>query len=294
MNSAGNDETMFAPDQYQLIDFGEGRKLERFGDYVLNRPAPAAAGVARRRPSRWKAADARYRRREGQRGGWSPAGLLPRRWTISSQIGQFELRPTPFGHIGLFVEQAASWQWIAQQVRRAARPLKVLNLFAYTGGSTLAAASAGAEVVHVDAARNVVRWARRNAELSGLSTAPIRWICEDAMRFARRELRRGNRYNAVILDPPTYGHGPRGQTWKLAEHLSGLLQMGAELTNRQRAFLLVTCHTPGFGPAELQASLQAAGFGPRSGTITGSWMTIPTADGRHLRCGAAARWCALS
>ena len=142
---------------------------------------------------------------------------LPERWTIAHGPLQFELKRTDFGHLGLFPEQAENWDWIAERVAAAGRPLKVLNLFAYTGGSTLAAAAAGAEVVHVDAAKNIVAWARRNAELSGLADAPIRWIAEDAMKFVKRELKRGNRYDAVILDPPSYGHGPQGEVWRLVE-----------------------------------------------------------------------------
>ena len=209
----------------------------------------------------------------------------------------FELKPTEFGHIGLFVEQASVWDWIARQVKRASSSSSapsVLNLFAYTGGSTLAAAAAGAEVCHVDSSKTTIAWARRNAERSGLADAPIRWIAEDAMKFVRREVRRGRRYDAVILDPPTYGHGPKGgpkgEVWKLSNHLMPLLSACAELTKDGRAFMLLTCHTPGFGPAELEACLADALCGHCQAGVTAGELSIQTADGRTLSAGNIARW----
>jgi 23S rRNA (cytosine1962-C5)-methyltransferase len=169
-------------------------------------------------------------------------------------------------------------------------PLKVLNLFAYTGGSTLAAAAAGAEVVHVDAAKNTVNWARENARLSGLENAPIRWIVEDALKFVEREVRRGNQYDAVILDPPSYGHGPDGNPWKIGEHLLPLLEACGELTQQSRAFLLLTCHSPGYGPAELEAYLADAVFGSCQAGATAHELSLPTEDGRALPAGVAVRW----
>jgi 23S rRNA (cytosine1962-C5)-methyltransferase len=175
-------------------------------------------------------------------------------------------------------------------VRRADRLLNVLNLFAYTGGSTLAAALAGARVVHVDAARNVVRWARRNADLSGLAEAPIRWIAEDAAKFVERELRRANSYDAVILDPPTYGHGPKGEVWKLAHHLAPLLENCGQLTRDRRTFFLITCHTPGFDPPELEACVADALFGHCQAGVHAGQLWLKTADGRPMPGGVFARW----
>ena len=213
----------------------------------------------RANPDLWTQADARFEGRDEQRGQWTDRRELPERWTVAHGPLRFELKRTEFGHLGLFPEQAENWDWIARaavrQRGRLARMLRagetpalreVLNLFAYTGGSTLAAAAAGAEVVHVDAAKNVVAWARRNAELSGLADAPIRWIAEDAMKFVKRELKRGNRYDAVILDPPSYGHGPHGEVWRLSKHLPRLLDLCAELTAGRPQFMLLTCHTPGY------------------------------------------------
>ena len=189
----------------------------------------------------------------------------------------------------MFPEQAQNWDWIARQVSSAGRMLRVLNLFAYTGGSTLAAAAAGAEVTHVDAARNTVAWARRNAELSGLANAPIRWIADDAVKFVRREIKRQKHYDAVILDPPSYGHGARGEVWRLAKHLPELLSMCGELTEDLRAFMLLTCHTPGYGYNELKAMVEESKKGGRhlqsQSPFSGGPLTITAATGRKLPCG---------
>lgn len=278
---------MFTSDEYQLLDFGGGRKLERFGGVVLDRLSPAADDAATHDGETWKQAAARYERTSGDKGVWQSNGAVaPSPWTISHGRLRFELKLTEFGHLGLFPEQAGNWDWIAEQVRQAAAPLKVLNLFAYTGGSTLAAAAAGAEVAHIDAARNTVAWARHNAELSGLAEAPIRWITEDAILFVRRELKRAHPYQAVILDPPSYGHGPKGEIWKLAEGLPELLSLCAELTEPDRRFVLLTCHSPGFGPDEL-GRLLAQAFG--GGKIETGEMFVATANGRKLPSGAMAR-----
>lgn len=283
---------MFAPDQYQLLDFGAGRKLEQFGSYVLDRPSPAAEGAAERSPALWSAAHARFDRAE--QGSWTLNGTLEQPWRATLGEKVFELKLTDFGHLGIFPEQADHWDWIARHVRTAERPLKVLNLFAYTGGSTLAAAAAGAEVVHVDAAANVVAWARRNAELSGLADAPIRWITEDASKFVGRELKRGNHYDAVILDPPGYGHGPKGETWKLEEDLDGLLAACLELTAGSRQFVLLTCHSGELAhAAPLLKHIVTHCPGLRDeGRMTAADMLLTSAAGERLHSGAGVRWSA--
>jgi len=294
MNDASSD--------YELLDFGAGRKLERFGPVVLDRPSPAALGVDRARPRIWAEATARYERTQGDQGVWTPKNSLHQQWRVSFPIRNdgskvaltFQLHASPFGHVGVFPEQRPIWDWLARQVfaqgAKRDRPLRVLNLFAYTGGSTLAAAAAGAEVVHIDSARNIVERARLNAELSGLGDRPIRWIAEDAQRFCQRELKRGNRYEAVVLDPPSYGHGPKGEHWKIGEHLLQLLKMCRELTADRRAFVLVTCHTPGFGQAEVGAYVaegvvRNCGQPPTTGELF-----LETSDGRRLPSGVFARW----
>jgi len=272
---------------YELLDFGAGRKLERFGKYVVDRPCPAAADGACEQPLAWRGAAARYAAQRVADGKW-----LPKLKACHIAVGElkFQLAPLPSGQVGLFPEQYANWQWIAKQVQRAAKPMRVLNLFAYTGGSTLAAVSAGAAVTHVDAAKSMVVRARTNAELSGLAERPIRWIVEDALKFCGRELKRGNEYDAVILDPPSYGHGPQGEAWSIRRDLLPLLELCGKLTARRRAFVLCTCHTPGIGAAELSAYLSDGVFGncgqpPRVGTLY-----LKTADGRKLPSGEFARW----
>ena len=290
---------------YQLLDFGDGRRLERFGRLVLDRPCPAAEGFERADPDAWAQADARFEGRNDDKGEWTYRRELPERWTVAYGPLRFELKRTDFGHLGFFPEQAENWDWIANvgclaaagtaacnasgtDVPSAAkRTMKVLNLFAYTGGSTLAAAAAGMEVTHVDAAKNVVAWARRNAELSGLADAPVHWIAEDAVKFVERELKRGNRYDAVILDPPSYGHGPRGEVWRLSEHLPRLLRMCGELTSGRPEVMLLTCHTPGYDADKLRRMMLEATGGDDK--IVGRKLTIRSADGRKLPAGVVVR-----
>jgi 23S rRNA (cytosine1962-C5)-methyltransferase len=281
---------MLPPDQYALLDFGAGRKLERFGPLVLDRPAPAATDAARADPELWRSADARYTRRDSASGAWTLPQRVPDLWCLLHGTLQLALQCTPSGAVGAYPEQAENWDWIDREVRRSGRVLKVLNLFGYTGASTLVAATAGAEVVHLDAARPVVNWARRNAVLSQLAKAPIRWIVDDARKFVERELRRGNEYDAVILDPPTYGHGPRAEPWELESDLPDLLAACGRLTRRSRAFMLLTCHAPAIGPAELQAMLADTLFGPGESGVVAQTLTLRTRDGRRLPAGVVARW----
>lgn len=275
---------MFELDQYELLDFGEGRKLERLGSLTVDRPAPAAAGVMPR-VRNWTA-DVRYRRTSGERGAWS--GAFPETWIVRHDSVRFELKATPFGHLGLFPEQAANWDWIARQCCSATEPPRVLNLFAYTGGSTLAAAAAGAHVTHVDAARNVVAWARRNATLSGLGERPIRWICEDSAKFVQREVKRGNRYDAVILDPPSYGHGPKGEVWRIHDHLPSLLDDCSRLVDRRAGWVLFTCHSTDYNVAAARRLIGDA-FPQANRNRKAAELELQAADGRALNCGVVVR-----
>ncbi|MCA9263619.1 MAG: class I SAM-dependent methyltransferase [Planctomycetales bacterium] len=285
---------MFESEQYELVDFGEGRRLERFGPYLIDRPCPAATSVRPMEPSRWKDADCRYTRVDRQRGKWKRVGSAPDTWQVRHGDACFAARLTPPGQVGLFPEQAENWDWLRQQVRRSDQPLRVLNLFAYTGGSTLAAAAAGAEVTHIDAAANVVKWARSNAELSGLAEAPIRWITEDARKFVQREIKRGNQYQGIILDPPSYGHGPHGEGWKIQDDLLPLLRACGQLCRDQLRIVLLTCHSPGFGAAELEACLMDTLWGHCQAGVIARTLYLRTADGRRLPSGTVARWPSLS
>jgi 23S rRNA (cytosine1962-C5)-methyltransferase len=310
---------MFTSDQYQLIDFGNSRRLERFGEITLDRPCPAAESMPPADPAAWKTVDACFETINEQEGRWICRRELPDRWTVAHGALRFELKRTPFGQIGLFPEQAENWDWIGARVQGSGfrvqdlasstnlqptayslqpyqqaegEKLKVLNLFAYTGGSTLAAAATGAEVFHVDAANNIVAWARRNADLSGLDNARIHWVTEDAVKFVKRELKRNNRYDALILDPPSYGHGRRGEVWRLTKHLPYLLEMCSELTAGRCRFVLLTCHTPGYDSARLADMLKENIPDTRAGTMTAKTLTIPSADGRELPNGSVVRWTA--
>jgi 23S rRNA (cytosine1962-C5)-methyltransferase len=280
---------MFPPDQYQLLDFGEGRRLERFASVRLDRPCPAVERVPKAEPGDWEA-DGRFERGDGERGLWQLAREWPQPWTIAAGPIRLELKRTEFGHLGVFPEHAGTWDWIAHRVSAAGRALRVLNLFAYTGGSTLAATAAGAEVTHVDSARNIVAWARRNAELSALAGAPIHWVAEDAQKFVRRELKRGNQYDAVILDPPSYGHGPRGEVWRLSKHLGRLLEGCAALTAGRREFLLLTCHTPDYSAERLSRMLAEAVGPEQAGRTMSGHLVLRSRSGREMPSGVFVRW----
>ena len=256
--------TFFA-DQYELLDFGQGRRLERFGELVLDRPCPSAVGVRKQNAALWIKADAVFistDHQENGRGIWKPKTDSAKRifdpemqeksqnshpWMIAHDKVTFELRGTPFGHVGLFPEQAANWDRIVELCRNFEHIPGILNLFAYTGGSSLAAASAGAEVTHVDSARNIVQWGKRNAECSQLENAKIRWLAEDARKFVKKEQKRNRSYQGIILDPPSYGHGVKGEVWRLSKHLEPLLDDCFSILRPQNGcFLLLTWHTPGY------------------------------------------------
>jgi 23S rRNA (cytosine1962-C5)-methyltransferase len=283
---------MFAKNQYQLLDFGDGLRLERFGKYILERPCPAAEGFQKAEEKLWKSAHARYVRHDDE-GTWRSRGTIPLSWPINHASTTMELKLTDFGHLGVFPEHSGNWDWITQQLKSNSGTLRVLNLFAYTGGATLACAAAGAEVVHVDSAQNSVLWARRNTEASGLRDATIRWITEDALKFVGREIKRGNKYHVVIIDPPSYGHGPKGEVWKIQEHLPELLEKCMELTREDPRFILLSSHTTGYLPNDLQQILAEA-LGKRRGRLESGGLAIRAADGRQLPSGIAVRWIAGS
>ena len=230
--------------EYELVDSGGGRKLERFAEYTLVRPEPQAKWRAKLGAERWDAADAEFVKDRAARGGeWKFRKETPARWGMQRKNLRFWVRPSLSGHVGMFPDQACHWDWIAELIKRAGGQVKALCLFGHTGLATLAAAAAGAEVTHIDASRHAVEWARENQNLSGLKERPIRWIVEDAMTFVRREARRGRKYNGMILDPPTFGRGPSGEIWKLEESLPELLGACGKLLNDSPIFVLLNVYT---------------------------------------------------
>lgn len=284
---------MDGPDDYELIDIGEQRRLERFGPWLIDRPAPSEGGFPTRTPDAWTEAAARFEPGDREPGRWvTTLPEVERPWTVALAGLRFEIRLTQSGQLGCFPEQQPTWTWIDDRLGRwdFARPAEVLNLFAHTGGGTLAAAQAGARVVHVDAGHSAIAWARGNAELNGLGGAPIRWIADDAVRFAEREARRGRRYYGLILDPPSFGHDPGGRPWRLETDLQRLLEACVAILADGPAFVVLSAHTPSFGPERLGAALDDALGESHGGTVEVDELAIPATSGRRLDLGAVARW----
>jgi 23S rRNA (cytosine1962-C5)-methyltransferase len=275
---------------YALLDTGNGAKLEQVGPYRLVRPAPQALWHPVSPSEVWNTAAACYHRHSAERGAWTFRHTLPLTWVITYCDLTLQVRLTDFGHLGFFAEHGPHWQWVHQYLHAADRPVRLLNAFAYTGGISLAAAAAGASVVHLDAAEGIVAWARANAQLSGLATAPIRWIVEDVTKFLTREVRRGNRYDAIVLDPPSFGRGSKGEVWKLERDLPTLLDLCRQVLSNAPLFVLLSAHTPGVTPLILE-HLLADMLGNFGGRLTSMEMVIPHRDDtRVLPSGTLARW----
>ncbi len=275
---------------YEVLDTSDGEKLERWGKYYLVRPDPQVIWFTSKEDRRWRDFDARYARSNSGGGQWS-RNRLPERWQIRYRELTFNVKPMNFKHTGVFPEQAANWDFIDAQIRSAGRRVNVLNLFAYTGGATLAAAAAGASVCHVDAAKGMVAWAKENAASSGLSEAPIRWIVDDCAKFVEREIKRGRRYDAVIMDPPSYGRGPSGEIWKLEKDLYPFVKLAAGVLSDEPLFFIINSYTTGLAPSVLTCLLKTV-IEPRFGGHTESdELGLPVTDsGLVLPCGATGRW----
>jgi 23S rRNA (cytosine1962-C5)-methyltransferase len=270
---------------YELLDAGDGRRLERFGSVVTDRPAPSAL-EPRRDPGAWEAADLMFSRNQG----WTGAAAADP-WTMELAGLTFELRATESGQVGVFPEQVPNWQWLRERVSGQAHAegdAGFLNLFGYTGGATLVLAGSGAAVSHVDGSRPAVAWARRNASLSGLAGRPVRWLVDDAEAFVAREARRGRQYRGVILDPPSYGHGAAGRSWRLEDRLAALLEGSIGVTGGKPELVLLTAHTPGFGAERLAEELAAA-LPRRAGDIEAGDLTLEARSGARLALGSFAR-----
>ncbi len=277
---------------YELIDTGEGEKLERWGSYLLRRPDPQVIWPAADiEGAGWRKADARYLRSSSGGGHWEYRTRLPRRWNISYGNLKFYIEPTGFKHTGLFPEQAVNWKWMMEKIRSSGGKVRVLNLFAYTGGATAAAAYAGAEVCHVDASKGMVSKAKENLLLSGLGDRPVRYITDDAVKFVEREKRRGHCYEAVIMDPPSYGRGPGGELWKIEDELYRLIELCAGVLCAKPLFFLINSYTTGLAPAVLSNVLKLTVARRFGGRIESDEVGLPVASGGLvLPCGASGRW----
>ncbi len=276
---------------YELLDCADGEKLERWGDIILRRPDPQVIWKEKSNPSLWDKADAHYHRSRSGGGEWEFYRKLPDGWQISYRDLTFNVKPTGFKHTGLFPEQAANWDFIQEKIKNAKREIKVLNLFAYTGGATLAAAAAGASVCHVDAAKGMVTWAKDNATLSNLREKPVRYIVDDVIKFVQREHRRGNKYDAIIMDPPSYGRGPNGEVWKLENELYGLISSCIDILSDDPLFMIVNSYTSGVSSTIISNLISLTVKKKFGGIVTNDEIAIPIkASGLYLPCGAATRW----
>ncbi len=278
--------------EYEVIDTSEGEKLERWGKYLLIRPDPQVIWQTPKNHKGWKKPNAHYHRSSRGGGEWDFFDL-PEQWTIRYEpLGlAFNLKPFSFKHTGLFPEQAANWEWFSSIIKGAGRPVKVLNLFAYTGGATCAAAAAGAHVTHVDAAKGMVGWAKENAKLSGCPDTSVRWIVDDCVKFVEREIRRGNHYDAIIMDPPSYGRGPKGEIWKIESSVFPLIGLCRQLLSDDPLFFLVNSYTTGLQPAVLSYMLSTVLAADLGGKVTADEVGLPVSkNGLILPCGAAGRW----
>jgi len=275
---------------YEVIDTSNGEKLERWGNYTLLRPDPQVIWDTPKKNKKWKQLNGHYHRSTKGGGEWEFFDL-PEQWTIDYKGLTFNLKPFSFKHTGLFPEQAVNWDWFSDKIRKANRPVNVLNLFAYTGGATVSAAKAGASVTHVDASKGMVTWAKENAVSSGLEDAPIRWIVDDCVKFVEREIRRGRKYDGIIMDPPSYGRGPKGEIWKIEEKIYPFIELCTQLLSDDALFFLVNSYTTGLQPAVLSYMMNTAIKNKFGGTVAAEEIGLPvSSNGLVLPCGASGRW----
>lgn len=279
---------------YQLCDSGHGRKLEQFGPYLIDRPSAQAVWKPTLPKASWQGCDLFFTR-EGENI-WKKKGAIPEIWSIEAAGIRFKISPTDFGHLGIFPEQKPFWEWITTTIASAkltrSEPLNVLNLFAYSGGATLAAAKGGANVCHLDASKGMVAWARENAALNKLEQAPIRWIVDDVSKFLKREIRREHKYDAIILDPPSFGRGAQGEMFKIEEHLEGILSDCRQLLTAKPLFILLSCHTPGYTPIALRHLILQMMDGLQGNIDHGEMVLTGSETVFPLPSGAYARWSA--
>ena len=277
--------------EYELIDTSSGERLERWGDILLIRPDPQILWHTERKDPRWREAHARYQRSQSGGGAWQVRRNTPPVWSIRSGELTFRVKPMGFKHTGVFPEQAVNWELAGELIRGAGRPVRVLNLFGYTGAATLACAAAGASVCHVDASRGMVSWARENAQASGLEDRPIRWLVDDCMKFVQREQRRGHRYDGIIMDPPSYGRGPGGEVWKLEEQIYSLVEQCVPILSEKPLFFLLNSYTTGLSAAVMEYLLGVLIQKRFGGRVSSDEIGLPVTDtGLVLPCGSTAVW----
>lgn len=275
---------------YELLDSGDGEKLERYGNMVVARPDPQALWKKRFTDTEWKKAQA-YFKRESKSAEWQTRGTVPQRWYIELGGQKFWIKLSAFKHMGIFPEQAGNWEWIGRKIKD--EKVSVLNLFGYTGGATLAAAQTGAEVVHVDGSKVAIGWARDNAELSGLKDKPIRWILDDAVKFVKREIKRGRKYDGIIMDPPAFGHGPGGEVWKIEENFLELLDLCKQVLSLQPLFFLINGYASGYSAIAYKNNLDDLMKEYRGQVEIGELTIAESGSGRLLPAGIFARWSSL-
>ena len=276
---------------YELIDCSEGEKLERWGDVILIRPDPQVIWKTEKSNPLWYKADAVYHRSNSGGGSWQLNKKIPDYWSIGYRDLSFNVKTMGFKHTGIFPEQAVNWDLVSEIIKSAERPVKVLNLFAYTGGATVACLKAGAQVVHVDASKGMVAWAKENAALSGVADKSVRWIVDDCIKFVQREIRRGNKYDIIIMDPPSYGRGPGGEVWKLENEVYNFVDICSQVLSDNPLAVLINSYTTGLSPAVMQYILGATVNKEFGGALSSSEIGLPvTESGMILPCGATAIW----
>lgn len=275
---------------YELLDASSGERLERWGDIILIRPDPQVLWNTPKKHSGWKNAHARYFRSQTGGGHWETYKSIPDVWQIAYGNLRFNLKPMGFKHTGIFPEQAVNWDWMSQKIQEANRPIKVLNLFGYTGAATLACVEAGAHVTHVDAAKGMVQWGKENAVESHLNEKPMRWLVDDCLKFVLREQRRGNHYDAIVMDPPSYGRGPNGEVWKFEDQIYSFLQECIKLLSDKPLFLIVNFYTTGLSPTVMKYILSTL---LPQGEVLSEEIGLPVTESKMiLPCGASAIWTA--
>ena len=275
---------------YEIIDMASGEKLERWGKYVLIRPDPQIIWKNKSFPEKWKKADAKYNRSKTGGGAWDYKVRLPEEWQVRYKNLTFNIKPMGFKHTGLFPEQAVNWDWMMDKIKKEKRNIKVLNLFAYTGGATVACTAAGATVCHVDSSKGMVAWAKENIASSGLKDKPIRYIVDDVIKFVQREIRRGNTYDAIIMDPPSYGRGTSGEVWQFENNISELVELCAKVLSKEPLFFLINSYTTGIS-AEVLSNILKLNLSQFKGKITSGEIGLPMANSNLvLPCGIYGRW----